>query len=443
MDIAVVVLDTLRKDAFERHFDWLPGTRFENAWSPSHWTVPVHGAMFTGLYPSETGVHAKDPQLDCDRQVLAEQLSEAGYTTRAFSCNPYVSPAFGYDRGFEEFTGSWRLRQLDPELFDWNSFISETSDEGPTRYVRALYRCLREDCRTVASLNQGVRMKLRDWNYLGSIDDDGAAETLEYLEKTDFGSDEFLYLNLMEAHAPYDPPEAYQTVDVAYGPGLAETISGTTDESVDVETVEQAYDDCVRYLSDSYADIFERLTEAFDYVITLADHGECFGEHGAWMHGYGLYPELTNVPLSIYGPEMEADTNEELVSLLDIHGTVLDLTTGDESPRGNSILGTDPTGACLTEYHGFTALKLDRLGNAEIAEDRLARYDQVFRGIARGDDYGFETPDGFELIGDGSAADTQVALEELVETLDVRDGEANEQEVSDGVMDQLEDLGYA
>lgn len=72
MNVAVVVLDTLRKDAFDRHFEWLPGLQFDNAWSSSHWTVPAHGSMFTGKYPSETGVHAKNVLLDCEQPVLAE-----------------------------------------------------------------------------------------------------------------------------------------------------------------------------------------------------------------------------------------------------------------------------------------------------------------------------------------------------------------------------------
>lgn len=55
-NIALIVLDTLRKDSFDEHFDWLPGRRFENAWAPSHWTVPVHASLFTGHYPSEVGV---------------------------------------------------------------------------------------------------------------------------------------------------------------------------------------------------------------------------------------------------------------------------------------------------------------------------------------------------------------------------------------------------
>jgi len=46
--IALVVLDTLRKDSFDEHFDWLEGVRYDNAWSTSHWTHPAHGSLFTG-----------------------------------------------------------------------------------------------------------------------------------------------------------------------------------------------------------------------------------------------------------------------------------------------------------------------------------------------------------------------------------------------------------
>ncbi len=50
--------------------------------------------------------------------MLAEQLADAGYTTRAFSCNPNVSQSFEFDRGFEEFEGGWRLRSLEDDVFD-------------------------------------------------------------------------------------------------------------------------------------------------------------------------------------------------------------------------------------------------------------------------------------------------------------------------------------
>lgn len=101
--IAVVVLDTLRKDAFDEYFDWLHGRRFENAWSPSHWTTPVHAWMHTGRYSNETGVYADRQQFDCEYTSLAEDLQAAEYQTRYLSCNVNVTPYFGFDRRFDEF----------------------------------------------------------------------------------------------------------------------------------------------------------------------------------------------------------------------------------------------------------------------------------------------------------------------------------------------------
>ena len=62
-NIALVVLDTLRYDAFEEFFDWLPGVRFTNVFSPGHYTIPAHAGIFTGQYPSEVGTHAKSEDL--------------------------------------------------------------------------------------------------------------------------------------------------------------------------------------------------------------------------------------------------------------------------------------------------------------------------------------------------------------------------------------------
>lgn len=63
-NVAIVLLDTLRRDSSDEHFDWLPGGRYKSTWSTSHWTVPAHGTLFTGKYPTETGVRIKSPALD-------------------------------------------------------------------------------------------------------------------------------------------------------------------------------------------------------------------------------------------------------------------------------------------------------------------------------------------------------------------------------------------
>ena len=42
------------------------------------------------------------------------------------------------------------------------------------------------------------------------------------------------------------------------------------------------------------------------YVIITADHGEGFGEHGTYTHGWNLYREVLHVPLIIAGPGIPA-----------------------------------------------------------------------------------------------------------------------------------------
>jgi len=57
----------------------------------------------------------------------------------------------------------------------------------------------------------------------------------------------------------------------------------------------------------------ERLFRALDArlpgprrVVVTSDHGEAFGEHGAWGHGHSLHPELLHLPLLVFGAEPAA-----------------------------------------------------------------------------------------------------------------------------------------
>ena len=439
MNVAIVVLDTLRKDAFDREFDWLPGRRFSAAYSTGSWTVPAHASLFAGKYPSELGVHSKNRFLDCEEQTLAERLQSEGYTTAAYSCNPYVSSVFDFDRGFEKFEGSWRLRHFDPELFDWKRFISETRDEGPKRYARAVWRCFSEDCRTLPSLHHGMRLKLRKSNLpFGEAEDDGAQSALKYLQSRSFGSKEFLFVNLMEAHSPYAPPSAYRTVDSDERPGLIETV--TAAEVRNPQKVRQAYDDCVRYLSDVYEEMFEILSANFDYVITLADHGEMFGERGVWAHCHGVHPELTHIPLTISGNGLSGSESVP-TSILDVHRTVLAMAGLVGESRGQDLLADPEQAERLTEYMGLTADDRERFATEGVSGATIDQYDAEFRGLLSSDaGYGYQDIDGFQQ--DESATATEEGLSTLVSDLDRREV-ANRDTLSEDLRTHLEDLGYA
>ncbi|WP_458206778.1 sulfatase-like hydrolase/transferase [Haladaptatus sp. NG-SE-30] len=435
-NVALVVLDTLRKDAFDRHFDWLPGRRFDRAYSTSNWTVPAHASLFTGQYASEVGVHAKNMYFDCETPALAEQLHDAGYTTRAFSANTNVSGHFDFDRGFDSFDAPKGIEHLnDDDQFDWREFNRSTGSEGVEKYLKALVACLRDDSATIPSLMTGLNLIRKGGN---PTEYGGAADALDLIRETQFGDQEFLFLNLMEAHEPYRVPPEYQTVDE---PDLTDSVGDISIGEVDGEQTIQAYKDCSRYLSDIYRKIFDRLEAKFDYVITLSDHGELLGEYDAWGHEHGVYPELTHVPLIISGDGLSGSSSNA-VSLLDVHRTIQAMAGIDGRSRGRNLLENPSGEEFLAEYRGLTSWSESKL--RENGYEREAEtYDRKLYGyVARRDYYGYETVDGIESVGSEDVPDVTDRIQRLQDDLDTRDVERNN-DVPDEIKDRLEDLGYA
>jgi len=74
------------------------------------------------------------------------------------------------------------------------------------------------------------------------------------------------------------------------------------------------------------------------YLIITSDHGEGFGEHGFFGHKTYLYDELLRVPLLICGPNVTSKKIDELVALIDIPPTILNLV-GIKVP--GTFLGRD------------------------------------------------------------------------------------------------------
>lgn len=434
-NIALVVLDTLRKDAFDRHFTWLPGRRFERTYSTANWTVPAHASLFTGKYASEVGVHAKNLPLSCEETVLAERLSKNGYTTRAYSANTNVTPHFDFGRGFSDFrTPDQFTHLLDDDLFDFRAFRRETDATGVQLYFQVLGAIFKSDVRTIPSIVKGYKLQ-RSEDPTG-VEYGGSLEALSELRSIDFGNREFLFLNLMEAHEPYRVPAEYQSVEV---PDMTDSIGDLSPGSVDADQTRQAYDDCARYLSDEYTRIFDLLREEFDYIFTLSDHGEMLGEHDAWGHEHGVYSELTHVPLCIYSDELSGRSTET-VSLCDVFETVLDIAGCTPTDgRGQTLLGGVEDRPCLTEYLGLTPWSEETV-RGEYPE-KLDLYDRPLRGFAEDDSYDYETIDGFEAEGTAPVESSRERLDSLVEDLNTKETEGDT-EVPDAIKAQLKDLGY-
>ena len=129
--IVLIVIDTLRADhlgayGYERPTSprldaWAESGRlFERALATSPWTLPSMGSIYTGLLPGRHAAGAvvrKDdgskPHFVLDPKLLyvlaegvrtlAEILSDEGYETAALISNPFLSPRYGVDRGFDTY----------------------------------------------------------------------------------------------------------------------------------------------------------------------------------------------------------------------------------------------------------------------------------------------------------------------------------------------------
>ena len=430
--IAVVVLDTLRYDAFQRAFGWLPGRHFTRAYSTSHWTVPVHASLFTGRYASEVGVHGGAPDLDCDDETLAEALASGGYRTRCFTANPQMVQYDGWERGFDEFAGYYSLTSYREDSFDWGRAFQSIDATGYRRHLDAIRQCVTSDCATLRSLREGAELFGR------SDADGGVTSVLERVRATDVGDDEFCFVNCMDAHTPYYPPPGEDE------PVIVVAADAFSEEPLDLDRVRAAYRASVDHLEAVYRELYAELTERFDYVVTCSDHGELLGEHGLVNHSFGLYPELVHVPLVVDGPDVEQGVDDAVVSLLDVHRTVADLAGIDVDSRGQQLLGDREPRDVLFEYHGllpFHEAQFDRTGvPAEVYERRR---EPIAGFVAPDGTYVHEThTDGLRVGGEG-VDDPAARLDRLTASLDRRETAASERDVSSDVRDRLEDLGYA
>lgn len=432
MNIAVVVLDTLRKDTFEEHFDWLPGTRIDRAYSTANWTAPAHGSLFTGQYPREICVTSKNQYFNPDHPPLPVQLSDAGYTTRAFSANTNITGHFNFDQGFSEFYTPPSIEFLTSnELFDWGE-LKHT--EGLKNKIRSIYKLFRSKD-TVRSLYAAIRYA-RSEGTPGKYG--GTKEAIETIKNINFGTDEFLFLNLMEAHEPYRVPNEYQRCPE---PDMTDSVGDLLLGTPNGELVQRSYQDAARYLSDIYNDLFELLNEEFDMIVTLSDHGELLGEHGAWAHEFGVYPELIEIPLVFSGEGSVSDPNEP-VSLVDVYQTVAEFAgvKTHTSTRGISLTSDKETTGCrLAEYSGLRPSTLKRIEKSHDSTTADS-YDSELRGIADGEGYWYETLDGTE--GPKSNPNPSVSKRLDRNFKQIETAEADEQTIPDTVQKQLENLGY-
>ena len=260
------------------------GINFKNHYATAPWTLPSHASMFTGLYTREHGTEHDNVVLPRRFSTFAERFKEAGYRTAAFSNNPWIGPHTGLDRGFDHFEGVWpsRIRRL--------------------------------------PIGLGLRRKLKKviMEYTSFLDaqDSGANKTNDRVWKwfknlpgTDAAQNYFLYVNYMELHHPFKPPEPYRSkfykkdipitdLEQDYRKIYTKTPTGI----IDFEAMELLCKAEMAYLDNKIKELFDRIDNGNTIWVITADHGDLFGEEGGLAgHRFSLHKNLLHVPLVLYG----------------------------------------------------------------------------------------------------------------------------------------------
>ncbi len=263
-DLVVVLLDAARADALGCYggeaatpaLDALAaaGTRFVRALTPAPWTLPAVAALLTGLDADTLAVEGWAAALPASVPTLAERLAAAGYDTVVWSQHPLYLNHRSLGRGFAR-------RAVTPrdEPFTLPSATELFAAPRPT----------------------------------------------------------FAWIHLLPPHAPYEPPPPFRGSrsgsyprDLDVSPGFLQRSRARRGRAaLEPEAVRYAKD---RYLeSVAWADAMVgelvatlaaagRFEEAI--LVVLADHGEAFFEHGAFLHTTDLYDEFVRVPWIVRWP---------------------------------------------------------------------------------------------------------------------------------------------
>lgn len=316
------------------------------AGAPTYFSFP---AMMSSRYPLSLGRDVVG--LAPEEPAIASALSEAGYVTAAFlAANPYLSPRFGYDAGFDTFRDFLGAEAVAPSgesdvgksqgvLSRWNLHLAKISHAlgpvGPLYDELYFQYCQRLAGSPSLSLDQLRRFPAAD------VIVDHARDWLTGLADQPF----FLWLHLMDPHSPYYPRQ--EALDLMgqcpldahrarylnsyWNRGDLEGEPGKRRLESHRKEVVALYDAGIRWMDTQVArlvDILRGLGRWENCMIALtADHGEEFLDHGGRYHPPSkVTEELVRVPLLLHGAGLsEPGTVSAPFSLLHLAPTLLDL----------------------------------------------------------------------------------------------------------------------
>jgi arylsulfatase A-like enzyme len=375
--IVLVVFDTARWDRFGCYGYDRPttptvdrlaedGLLAETMIANGPWTLPSHGSLFTGLYPSQHGSQWQTgPRMrDSVSITMPEWLRGLGYHTICATNNGLISDKTGLSRGFDRYAFRMDL------------------ERGRRRVSRRLRKVIAGGDSGGLIVNRWIREELRN----------APRPT-------------FLFVNYLECHWAYVPPRRLEkrvggprfglVEGMRYRAGLARTagpweaIARADDRTLDVYST--LYDGELANADEHLAELMGILRETGHVgdrpavVMVTSDHGEHIGEHRLADHHASLDDHLIRVPFVAWGPGViDRGRRSDLFELVDVFPSVARLLGRDVGDLGaagrrDDLLSAAPsangTRYAFSEWRSWTDKELARLSQ------RNGSYD--FGGLGR------------------------------------------------------------
>jgi arylsulfatase A-like enzyme/Flp pilus assembly protein TadD len=275
-NVVFITIDTLRADHLgcygykqiqTPNIDALAAhsARFERAYTPVPVTLPAHTAIFTGTYPTLSGMHDfSGNKLNPGQSTLASVLKQQGYATAAVIGSAVLDSRFGLNKGFDFYY----------DHFDFNRLLESN---------------------------------LEEMERPGNVVADVALDWLDKNYKTNF----FLWMHLYDPHYPYRPPAPYseQYKDRPYDGEIA-FADAQVGRLIAFLKTKGLYENTLIVLTGDHGE-------------SLGEHGEKF--HGFFVYNATLHvPVIIHLP----GNDT-AKTLPGLISLTDLMPTVLQIVKAD------------------------------------------------------------------------------------------------------------------
>jgi arylsulfatase A-like enzyme/Flp pilus assembly protein TadD len=294
-NVVLITIDTVRADhvgcygyqqAHTPNLDELAreGVFFRTVVASVPLTFPSHCSILTGTYPTVNGIRDNlGYTLGDSPPTLAALLKQSGYSTAAFVGAAVLEARRGLNRGFDTYSSPFQ-RKMGRD----NPMVINLPD-------------LRRPA------------------------EDVVADALRWMTAQPANPSRpfFVWIHLYDPHSPYDPPPRFRAM------------------------VNKPYDGEIAYADYAMGKFLDYLKQHALYdstlIVAASDHGESFGEHGEYTHGYFIYDTTLLVPLIVKPPRASGIVPRGIgspVRTIDIAPTVLQVLGMPIAPsmQGSGLL---------------------------------------------------------------------------------------------------------